>query len=148
VSGGPLKPLVRTAFNEGEARFSHDGRWIAYVSNESGQPEVYLQAFPLRGSRLVVSSGGGSSPQWRQDGREVYFQREGDLYAVDFSPDEQRLGVPHRLFADLLLPGLQRYVPSRNGQRFLAITPRVNDRAQDPRTTLNLILNWPELLSR
>ncbi len=64
-------PVAATAFTERQARFSPDGKWIAYTSNESGRNEVYLQAFPGAADRAQVSTGGGAQPSWRGDGREL-----------------------------------------------------------------------------
>jgi eukaryotic-like serine/threonine-protein kinase len=65
--------VVRTPFNEHHAVLSPDGRWLAYVSNESGASQVYVQSFPDGGRRWQISSQGGSEPQWRGDGGELFF---------------------------------------------------------------------------
>jgi len=65
-------PFLQTDFNEQEAQFSPDGKWMAYTSDESGAPEVYVQTFPASGGRWRVSTGGGSQPKWRRDGRELF----------------------------------------------------------------------------
>jgi eukaryotic-like serine/threonine-protein kinase len=66
-------PLLHTPFNESQGRIAPNGRWIAYVSDESGTEEVYVQRFPSLGSKRVVSIGGGVEPVWRQDGRELFY---------------------------------------------------------------------------
>ncbi len=66
-------PYLQTEFFEGEARFSPDGRWIVYTSNESGQAEVYLRSFPGPGGKWQVSTSGGFTPVWRSDGKEIFF---------------------------------------------------------------------------
>ncbi|HEY3122574.1 MAG TPA: protein kinase, partial [Thermoanaerobaculia bacterium] len=66
------KPFVVTPFGEYGAQFSPDGRWIAYVSNESGRAEISVQAFPGRGGKWQVSTEGGTMPRWRKDGRELF----------------------------------------------------------------------------
>jgi eukaryotic-like serine/threonine-protein kinase len=76
-------PLVHTPFNEAQARFSPDGRFIAYMSDESGRLEVYVQPFPSDGQKWTVSVGGGQEPSWRRDGRELYYlSPDGTLMAV------------------------------------------------------------------
>ena len=72
---GERKPQVvfQTSFQKDELRLSPDGRWIAYISFESGQPEVYLAAFPAFTDRRQISTGGGVMPRWRKDGRELYY---------------------------------------------------------------------------
>ena len=66
-------PLIETAFNEGQAVFSPSGRFIAYVSNDSGVNQVYVQPFPPTGARVQLSSGNGRSPMWTSDGRTVLY---------------------------------------------------------------------------
>jgi Tol biopolymer transport system component len=67
------RPLIATPFVEDDARFSPDGRWIAYIANDSGRFEVYLQSFPAAARRIQVSAGGGLVPRWGPDGREIFF---------------------------------------------------------------------------
>jgi eukaryotic-like serine/threonine-protein kinase len=66
-------PLLAEGFVERDARFTPDGRWVAYVSEESGRPEVSVRSLSGAPNRLVVSSGGGDQPVWRRDGRELFF---------------------------------------------------------------------------
>ena len=66
-------PVVRSGANEWFARFSPDGRWIAYVSDESGRDEVYVQAFPSGATKFAISTTGGTQPAWRRDGRALYY---------------------------------------------------------------------------
>lgn len=75
------RPLVRTVFDESFARFSPDGRWIAYMSNESGRWDVYLQSSSGLGGRVRVSSSGGAWPSWSNDGATVYFTAGGNTMA-------------------------------------------------------------------
>jgi eukaryotic-like serine/threonine-protein kinase len=98
------RPVLTSAASEESPRFSPDGRWLAYASDQSGQREVYVQAYP-QGERLSVSTGGGTGPVWRRDGKELYFQGlEGGapkMMAVSASPDgaSLQLGKPVPLFA-------------------------------------------------
>ena len=66
-------PVAQTAASESHGRFSPDGHWIAYTSNEGGQPDVYVQSFPGPGSKSQVSRDGGTHPVWRADGRELFY---------------------------------------------------------------------------
>jgi len=79
---GDRKPqaFARTKFSEGSPKFSPNGKWVAYSSNESGQPEVYVSAYPS-GEKLPISNNGGTDPLWRRDGRQLYY-RLGDLMMV------------------------------------------------------------------
>ncbi|MFN2480058.1 MAG: protein kinase, partial [Pyrinomonadaceae bacterium] len=80
-------PFLRTEFNEVQAQFSRDGKWVAYTSDVSGAPEVYVQTFPASGGRWRVSTGGGSQPRWRRDGRELfYIAPDRKLMAVSIKP--------------------------------------------------------------
>jgi serine/threonine protein kinase len=128
---GDRKPIqiVQTAFEERDAQFSPDGRWIAYQSNETGQFEIYLQQFPGPGRRQPVSTAGGAQVRWRRDGRELFYVAlDGKLMAVPirFTPDSQSVdvGTPVSLFTTQVggaVLGLdrQQYVVSPDGQRFL-----------------------------
>jgi hypothetical protein len=66
-------PVVQTAFDETQGQFSPDGHWLAYTSNESGRDEVYVRPFPDAGGKYQVSTGGGSQPRWRPDGKELFY---------------------------------------------------------------------------
>ena len=87
VDGSAARPYMATPAQETAARVSPDGRWIAYTSDESGRPEVYLDSYPRPGRRVMASAGGGVHPVWRGDGRELYYWQDGALVAV-------QLGVP------------------------------------------------------
>ena len=82
------KPFLRTQFNEHEARFSPDGRWVAYVSDESGPSEVYVRSFAddSLGFKRQISVGGGTSPRWRRDGTELFY----------IASDKKLMAVPVR----------------------------------------------------
>ena len=142
--------LVQTAFNDTDGVASSDGKWLAYVSTESGRNEVYLRA--LRGSkeRQLVSTGGGVSPRWRRDGRELYYLAtastmpfgatvpDGRLMAVSVSVDG-RAGVPTPLFS-VHARGSQ--YDTKDGQRFLI---NVASSASLP---ITVDTNWKARLSR
>jgi Tol biopolymer transport system component len=66
-------PYLPTGFDKQGGRFSSDGKWIVYESNESGKNEVYVSPFPASGEKLVVSTSGGSRPIWRRDGKEIFY---------------------------------------------------------------------------
>ena len=148
--GGDRTPreLTQTKHEEGNSRFSPDGRWIAYDSNESGQFEVYVAAFPGPGSKIQVSTTGGTEPRWRADGKELYyFARDNRLTAVEITTDGSAfdLGKSVPLFQarEVWLPGTStRYDVSKDGQRFLVFAPV----AETSPATISLIINWPEEL--
>ena len=79
-------PLVQNAFNNNHAQVSPDGRWLAYMSNETGINEVYVQPFPKGAGRWQVSTSGGVFPRWRRDARELFYTTQsigGRMMAVD-----------------------------------------------------------------
>ncbi len=116
-------PLLHTPFNESEGRISPNGHWIAYVSDESGTQEVYVQRFPLLGDKRIVSIGGGVEPMWRKDGKELfYLSPDYSIVSVPFDPsDTPRIGQPRPLFRAPVNTSSTRnhYVVSPDGQRFL-----------------------------
>jgi eukaryotic-like serine/threonine-protein kinase len=140
-------PLVQTQFIEEQAHLSPDGQWIAYVSNESGKWEVYLQRFPRSSGKWQVSTAGGSQPRWRRDGREMYFvDPKGMLYVVGVELGAKVLiAQPKSLFqtnlADYAMGG--RYAVTAQGDRFLV---NIDDNA-DTRA-INVVLNWTSALKK
>ena len=137
-------PVVRTAANELRGRFSPDGRWVAYESNVSGRSEVYVQSFPGPARPTQISTGGGSAPAWRGDGRELYFRSpEDQLMAARIASSGTRIDTdtPSVLFA--LPPGPHRdgasavwYAADRDGQRFLVNT------FVEGASPITVLLNW------
>jgi dipeptidyl aminopeptidase/acylaminoacyl peptidase len=145
LEDGGIEPLpLNTGFDEGDGQVSPDGRWIAYVSNASGERRVVLAGFPSGQPRCPVSVGGGSVPRWRADGRELYYVSAGrQLMAVEVAPGDGAclLGSPEPLFPLLDERNDDVYAPASDGQRFLFLT-----RAEDADVLpLRVILNWPAL---
>ncbi|MFN8574724.1 MAG: protein kinase [Gemmatimonadaceae bacterium] len=85
MDGSAAQPYVATPADETGARVSPDGRWVAYTSDEAGQPEVYISSYAQPRRRVLVSRGGGEHAVWRGDGRELYYWRNGVLLAVKLS---------------------------------------------------------------
>ena len=84
---GQAQPLLAESFAERDARISPGGRWLAYVSEETGRPEVSVRSLTGPARRLVISSGGGDQPVWRHDGAELFFAGpEGSLFSVSVRP--------------------------------------------------------------
>jgi DNA-binding winged helix-turn-helix (wHTH) protein/Tol biopolymer transport system component len=139
--------FLQTPFNEMHAQVSPDGRWVAYASDESGTWEVYVQTFPVPGAKRTISVGGGAEPQWRRDGRELYYLApDGTLMAaaVSLRDDTFDAGRPVPLFqaripADIIT-FRNHYAASRDGQRFLID-------AADDNEPINVVVNWTALLS-
>jgi Tol biopolymer transport system component len=131
---GERKPgiFLQTEFNETEAKFSPDMKWVAYQSDESGRYEIYVRPFPTQpgnGTKYQVSSGGGHQVRWRRDGKEMfYFTADGRLMAVDVSSSPTfHAGIPHALFSAPIFGGgltedTHRWDMTADGQRFLINT--------------------------
>jgi serine/threonine protein kinase len=121
--GEPLSIAGASRFVEVQGHFSPNGRWVAYMSNESGRPEIYLRPFPGPGAAIPVSVDGGEQVRWRANGEELfYIAPDGALMAVPFrAPGDP--GPPVRLFATHLWGRDIRYAPewdvASDGQRFL-----------------------------
>ena len=110
-----------------EPQISPDGRWLAYLSEESGRPEIYLEPLGREGERIRVSLQGGGQPKWRADGRELFFANpRGRLMAVEIATEigQQAVGLPQPLFEidHIQGPGYDDYAVSADGQRFLVKT--------------------------
>jgi len=96
------KVLIQGPMRQQLARISPDGRWIAYVSNESGRDEVYVQPFPALDGRWQVSTAGGSEPLWAGRGGSLYYRGQGAVFAVEVRAGATfSAGVPQRLFDDV-----------------------------------------------
>jgi Tol biopolymer transport system component len=138
-------PYLQTPFDEMNARFSPDGRWMAYQSNESGQFQVYVQTVPLSGAKYQISTSGGTSPRWRRDGKELFYvSSDRKVMAVPVKLGATvEAGTPQPLFpiSQLLTSALAvSYEPMRDGQRFLVNAPAGSEAAAAPPITV--VTNW------
>lgn len=157
---GERKPfsVVQTRFDDVQAQFSPDGRWLAYASNQSGRHEIYVRTFPEPGGQWQVSTGGGIYPRWRPDGRELFY----------VAPDSRLMAVPIRVASDqrALDPGVAvplfptrlatgtgtaqtgllarpQYAVAPDGRFLLNVT--ADDAAPPP---ITVVLNWTVGLAR
>jgi hypothetical protein len=145
--GGEPRPVLRTPFQEFLPSLSPDGRWMAFVSDESGRMEIYLQRFSDPGERIRISTDGGTLPRWRGDGRELfYLSADARLVAVPVDlTGTPEVGTPQRLFGLGSAVGvdvLDRYDVISDGQRFLTI-----DSVQGSGSEVIVILDWEARLS-
>jgi eukaryotic-like serine/threonine-protein kinase len=145
----PATVLMQTPFADRFGVFSPDGRWIAYVSNESGRPEVYVQELAGAGGKWQVSVNGGSLPRWRADGKELFFQStDQSILAVPIHAGETfQAGAPVTLFRIPLVTGqyiLRAWTPTADGQRFYVLTPAQG--VQAPQITI--VTNWAAELAK
>jgi Tol biopolymer transport system component len=149
VEGRVAAPLMASPFNEGWATFSPDGKWIAFVSDEAQQRQVYVRSFPDGVAQTQISTSGGGEPQWRQDGKELFYVApDNTIMAVDIRTAAGRItaGTPQALFTaniDQTKSIRNHYAVSPDGQRFLILS--LVDRHTSQLVT---VLNWRELLTK
>ena len=135
-------PWLQTRFAETSPRFSPDGRWIAYESDESGGPEVYLALTQGGGEKRRLSPAGGRRPRWRRDGKELYYVApDGFVMVVPMALGAQlEAGAPVQLFR--AEPEIEDYDVTPDGSRFLVSTPLEKVRE----SPIRVIVNWPATL--
>jgi hypothetical protein len=142
-TGANPTTIAQTPFNDIHGAFSPDGGWVAYASDESGRMEVYVQPFAQPGTRSLVSTGGGSEPRWRRDGRELfYLAPDGTLMAVVVTAAPAfEIGTPQALFRPRVPAGSlfrTSYDVTADGQRFLVNTVVEGAGA----TPITVVVNW------
>jgi len=156
---GDRKPrvFIRAPGAAYDGQFSPDGRWVAYVSRESGREEVYVVPFDANQvsstppfeqvaitKRWPISANGGSFPRWRRDGKELFYVAPGEGFvalSVESRGSAFSVGEARHLFRQTLAAAAFPYDPSADGQRFL-----VNAFAGTDTSPFTLVVNWKELL--
>jgi Tol biopolymer transport system component len=150
LSDRKAQPFIRTPFNESVPRFSPDGRWLLYVSNESGRYEIYVQPYPGPGGKWQISTEGGTEPVWNPNGRELFYRSGDKMMAVDIATlPSFAAGKPRLLFEGKYVPTPltnPNYDVSPDGQRFLMVKPSEQEQAAP--TQINVVLNWFEELKQ
>ena len=150
LSDRKVETFLRTPFQEGAARFSPDGHWLAHVSDESGRPEVYVQSYPGPGGKWQISTDGGTEPVWSRNGGELFYRSGSTMMAAEATTQLNfSAGKPRRLFEGPYFlaefPTLDpTYDVSPDGQRFLMI----KETKQATASRINVVLNWLEELKR
>jgi Tol biopolymer transport system component len=149
AAGEPQKPFpyLASPFNEGNGAFSPDGHWIAYESDESGKPEVYVQGFPQTTQKLRISIGGGTDAAWSKNGGELFY----------LAADRNLMAVPYRATLTTFEPGAGKvlfpipgnvvrrsYAMSGDGRRFLIAKP-VEETVSEP---ITVVLDWLDELNQ
>jgi eukaryotic-like serine/threonine-protein kinase len=144
-----FSPFLATEFNEGNATFSPDGRWLAYQSNASGRAEVYVTPFPGPGGKWQVSQEGGAQAMWRRDGAALYFRSlDGRIMEASIaeSGEAVAVGTPRELFQAQLAgfsTGTWAYAVPPKGDRVLVLRSQQNGPAP-----LTLVTNWTAALRK
>lgn len=143
LKDGKPQPFVHTPATETAPRFSPDGRWIAYASNESGRLEIYVRPYPGPGGKWQISVDGGTEPVWNPKGRELFYRAGNKMMAVEVTTAPTfSAGKPKMLFEGPYVPtprSFADYDVSPDGQRFLML--RRSDEPQAP-GQINVVLNW------
>jgi Tol biopolymer transport system component len=146
--GKPRRLLLSDKAVIDKPTFSPDVRWVAFASTESGPAEIMVASFPEFTNIKQVSAGGGHLPEWRPDGKELFYMTgDGELMAVEVRDTGSTLdtAAPRKLFdtrATAGTPGSNRYAVSADGNRFLVLAPAADSRPEP----IAVVLNWTSLL--
>ena len=149
---------MQTSFNEQYADLSPDGRWLAYVSNQSGRVEVYVQPYPGPGARQQISVDGGTAPAWSRDGRELFYMTapsvggQAALTKMMVVPVQLQptftAGTPRMLFEGRYgaTANIRGYDVSPDGRRFLMVQQK--ERPATRVADMIIVQNWIEELNQ
>jgi hypothetical protein len=147
---GRVTPLLNSPFDETYPEISPDGRWIAYVADESKREEVYVRPFPGPGMKYQISSEGGTQPLWARNGKQLFYRWLGQVWGVDLQTvNGFATSKPRLLFEN---PGyglgfpIRSYDLSLDSQRFLMV--KGGERTSTPVTEMIIVQNWFEELKR
>jgi dipeptidyl aminopeptidase/acylaminoacyl peptidase len=143
-------PFLQTEFRERQAQFSPDGKWVVYMSNESGNDEVYVQSFPPAAGKWKISTNGGAAPRWRGDGQEIFFlTQDRKLWSVKVKSGQSSFeaSFPELLFETritIVNTSYFAYNVSADGQRFPITTIPGETASTEP---ITVVVNWHAGLS-
>jgi serine/threonine-protein kinase len=152
------RPLDDGKYAQGSPKFSPDGRWLAYCSNESGKPQIYVRAMPGPGAKVQVSADGGTDPVWRRSGGELFYRQGDAMMAVPVGTgDTFTSGRPRELWKGRYSHGMSsscgppgptssNYDVTADGQRFLMIKDADQDAAVSRQIVV--VLGWADELAR
>lgn len=139
---GDAVVFLRTPYNETGARFSPDGRFVVYASDETGRNEVYVREFPAASSKRQISDAGGRTPRWRRDGKEIFYVEGATLVAVAVTTQPRfSSGAPSRLFEKRSLwNAVAQYDVSADGRRIFVL----DQPGDEPPLSIHVAHNWFE----
>ena len=138
-------PFIATPFQDLLPSFSPDGRFVTYMSNETGRFEIYVQQFPGPGGKWQVSANGGLEPHWSVDGKSIYYRTAGKIMVAPVQEEPTfTAGVPQPLFDAATQQGNTRnkFLVTRDGQKFLLLSPVGRERI----SPMTVVLHWPAAL--
>jgi serine/threonine-protein kinase len=146
MSDRTTRPWLQTPLDETDGRFSPDGHWVAYVSDQTGRPEVWVRPFPAPGAPVRISPDGGRNPVWSRDGRELFYENGPKVLStgVVTQASDLRVGTPRVLFEGGFVQGSARSFDVGPDGRFLMI--EANDTATS--ASIVVVQNWFEDLKR
>jgi Tol biopolymer transport system component len=127
--------IATTGFNESDGRWSPDGEWVAYVSDESGRPDIYAQPYP-DGDRVRVSFDGGTRPRWSRDGNALYFVRDDQIMRAELQDSDSAPFVA--AVPVVAAPGLRDFDVAHRSNRVLVLLPV--ERHSEP--AVSAVLDW------
>jgi serine/threonine-protein kinase len=153
LQAGKPEIFLQTSSSAITPAFSPDGRWIAYQSWESGVGEIYVQAFPNKGAKHVVSNSGGFCPVWSGNGRELFYRTNDQrimvvTYSVkgdSFAADKPRLWTDKRL-ANIM--AIRNFDITPDGKRFVVLMPAEGDEERRAQNQVTFLLNFFDELRR
>jgi len=146
---GDRRPSIflQTPANESAPTISPDGRWLAYVSTESGRFEVYIRPFPGPGGKLQISREGGTEPVWARNGRELFYRNGNKMMVADIATTPSfNAGIPRLLFErryERSPAVVANYDVAADGQHFLMVK---EGGKEPPPSQINVVVNWFEEL--
>jgi serine/threonine-protein kinase len=150
LSDRQSQPFLHTPHNESAPQFSPDGRWLVYVSNETGRSEIYARPYPGPGRERPISTDGGTEPVWNRHGRELFYRNGNKMMAVDITTQPSfSASKPIVLFEGQYLPSgfdFPNYDISPNGQQFLML--KGSEQPGAAPTQINVVMNWTEELKQ
>lgn len=142
-----VQPFLQSTFYQGRPRFSPDGHWVVYESNETGRPEIYVQPYPGPGGKWMISTEGGIYPLWARTGHEIFFSSENKIMVVPVETQPTfKAGTPRMLFrGGNYLMTLANYDVAPDGQHFLMIKEK---EAPASLKEVSIVLHWTDELKR
>ncbi len=152
MDDGTVQPLINTEFRELYAEVSPNGRWVAYVSTRSGQPDVYLDTFPILSNQLLISGQGGREPIWSQDGRTLFYRSPDGRQVFEVPIDTAQnpiAGNPEKLFEGrfLVASGVRSFDVGPEEGSFVMLSQRTTEQGESPPAII-WVQNWFDELQR